>query len=530
MMGRTELFAALTLVTSSLSACGGTATGIPVGVPVLANSCDTTPPRSTGTIYYYCDCGAGAAPGCVAGNNANAGTSPSAPRQTLDDATTRFGSMVSGSTIALCRGGIWTSSNFGYLPNKTCGTADSTWCDIRDYIPSWGSQSTAKPLVNLGSGGFGIAFVNNTVGFRLWNVAFKSTTTNHDAGDGMVGVYDAATGFDICNVTVDGGRVGMNIQTTGTTQSYVRQSLITNIGNTGVYQICSNITYEYNIFLNNQQNNTVAGYFLHDHYIYGATSNVVIRNSEYYTTADHCTQANQCAGVMIYWTDAQTNPIFENNYLHGVGKSSHYAFSSSDNGSSTQNNSGIIRRNRFDWSASGLGTAVELSCCTNCQFTDNIVIVSTNKALGVPEQTSSCGSGNTGSIVRNNTIYVTGTGGQGIVQSGNEGNNYIFENNAVWSQGTGTCFSLYGAGYMASGHPFDLTTAGNYCRNGTGDALGSVFVDAANGNFKPVAGSPLIGHGNSTYYSPTAIGTVLWDPTDTGTARTPPIDSGALVH
>jgi hypothetical protein len=498
-----------------------------------AAACATAPLRSTGTVYYYCDCAAGADPACVAGNDSNAGTSPSAPRRTIGDATTRFGSMASGSTIALCRGGVWTTA-FGYLPNKTCGTADATSCDIRDYVPSWGSQSTAKPLVNLGSGGFGIAFVNNTVGARLWNIYFKSTTSNHDAGDGMVGVYDSASGLDICNVTVDGGKVGMNIQSGGTVQSYVRYSTVTGIGQTGVYHAASNWTFDSNLFLNNQQA-TAGGncggycgdYYNHDLYISGVASNVVTKNSEFVTDAAHCQGAAQCGGVMLYWTDFQTNPIFENNYVHGPGKGGHYGFSSSNNAANTSNYNGIIRRNRFD--LPNAHTAVEISACTGCQFIDNVVIVSASggHGLGAPEQTGQSNPVNSGTIVRNNTFYLTGSGQTAVAQN-SEGTGYIFENNAVWSQGVGTCFNIVNP--LASGHPFNLTTAGNYCRNGSGDSLASVFVDAANGDFTPAAASPLIGHGNSTYYSPTAIGTASWDPTDTGIARTPPIDSGAMIH
>lgn len=495
--------------------------------------CDTTPPRTTGTVYYYCDCQAGADPACVAGSDGNAGTSPASPRRTIGDAVSRFGGMAAGSTIALCRGGVWTSG-FGYLPNKTCGTTESTWCDIRDYVPAWAGPATPKPMVNLGSGGFGLAFVNGTTGVRLWNLYFKSTTANHDAGDGMVCVWDSASGLDLCNVTVDGGKVGLNIQSSGTAPSALRQSTITEIGQTGIYHAASNWTFDANLFLNNQQ--ALAGgacggycgsYYNHDHYISGRASNVVVKNSEYVTTADHCTNPGRCAGVVVYWTDFQTSPIFENNHVRGPGQASRYGFSSSNNAANTSNYNGIIRRNRFD--LPNAATQVELSACTDCQFLDNIVVVraSGGHGLGVPEQTGQSTPPTSGTIVRNNTFYLAGSGQTGVHQRP-EGSGYVFENNAVWSSGVGECFHVTQP--TAAGHPFNLTTAGNYCRNGSGDALSAVFVDAPNGNFRPVATGPLVGTANQTWYSPVAIGTDLWSPADTGRVRSGPVDIGALQH
>ena len=98
-------------------------------------ACATAPLRATGAVYYYCDCGTGAAAGCVAGNDANAGTDPSAPRRTFANARTRFNGMNAGDTVALCRTGAW-NENGGGIYNARCRAGNT--CDFRDYIPSWG--------------------------------------------------------------------------------------------------------------------------------------------------------------------------------------------------------------------------------------------------------------------------------------------------------------------------------------------------------------------------------------------------------
>lgn len=156
-----------------------------------------------------------------------------------------------------------------------------------------------------------------------------------------------------------------------------------------------------------------------------------------------------------------------------------------------------------------------------------------NRGLCAPDQTGQSNPVNSGTIARNNTFYFTGAG-VGITQNA-EGNDYIFENNVTYKSGTGACYNITRP--LATGHPFTVTTypsvatntAGNYCVN-SGAAPSVVFVDAPNGNFKPVSTGPLVGTANQSYYSPTAIGTVSWSPTDPGVARTTPVDIGAMQH
>ena len=51
----------------------------------------------------------------------------------------------------------------------------------------------------------------------------------------------------------------------------------------------------------------------------------MVQNSEYASTD------GRGSGVMIYWTDFQTDPVFENNYVHSNGNGDNYGFSSSNN-------------------------------------------------------------------------------------------------------------------------------------------------------------------------------------------------------
>src|SRR3954471_10602794 len=63
--------------------------------------------RADAASVYICDCGTGAAPGCVAGDDANAGACPATPQRTLGRAGNRFGSLAAGDSLLFCRGGAW---------------------------------------------------------------------------------------------------------------------------------------------------------------------------------------------------------------------------------------------------------------------------------------------------------------------------------------------------------------------------------------------------------------------------------------
>ena len=148
-----------------------TVTVAPGSPPGPQAACATAPLRTTGTTYYYCACQTGAGPGCVAGNDANPGTSPSAPRQTLADASARFNSMNGGDTVALCRGGAWNAGGSD-LSNTLC-TAGNT-CDWRDYTPT---GQTARPRLNVGTAGF--SHWGGLTAIRFWNMDVRGTAGVH---------------------------------------------------------------------------------------------------------------------------------------------------------------------------------------------------------------------------------------------------------------------------------------------------------------------------------------------------------------
>jgi hypothetical protein len=150
---------------------------MPPSIAEVAAACAAEPLLS-GAVYYYCDCGTGAAPDCVAGNDANAGTDPSLPRRTIADAITRFNSMAANDTVALCQGGAFdATAGLSFGPSRC--SVGSTCNDLRDFSPTT-FTSTAMPIVNSGADVSRLFSVTgDTGGVRILNLSLRGHGTDY---------------------------------------------------------------------------------------------------------------------------------------------------------------------------------------------------------------------------------------------------------------------------------------------------------------------------------------------------------------
>lgn len=117
-------------------------------ITTVATACEEEPMR--GKVYYYCDCGTGAEAGCVAGNDAKNGTSPSSPRRTIKNAALLFRSLAINDTVALCKGGAFNAEGNLSIGSNRCA-AGAACNDLREYTPST-FVGTAKPVINNATG------------------------------------------------------------------------------------------------------------------------------------------------------------------------------------------------------------------------------------------------------------------------------------------------------------------------------------------------------------------------------------------
>lgn len=137
---------------------------------------EATPLPGSGPTYYFADCQAGADAGCVAGDNANAGTSAAAPKRDLGGFDVN--ALPAGTRLLFARGGAW--SDFNYLLNNRNATPSQPLV-FDSYTAAWGSAEA--PLITTADDG--IAF--------------------------LVGYYQATEaigGYILRNLTLDGGGTG----------------------------------------------------------------------------------------------------------------------------------------------------------------------------------------------------------------------------------------------------------------------------------------------------------------------------------
>ncbi len=499
--------------------------------PPTSGTCADVPLRSTGTIYYYCDCGTGASAGCTPGNDANAGTSPSAPRRSWSSALGRMNALQAGDTVAFCRTGAWAAGQF-HPTSTTCRGGSNGWpppdantdtCDMRDYVPAWGNASSPRPLFT----NFQPAFWNGSPGgWRFWNLDWRAQPDNN-------AVYlESVDYFDFCNVNVEsmtplgccssGCGAASHADSAFTTAGPPSQPGYISIRNSrfahfsfhglnGGNRPGTTFLVESTLWENNGNRNSATNVQCenppaqnHQWYLYGASSGT-FRNNEIVSDGRYC------GGNMMGNAGDSSDIAYTNNYVHVVGSSTAATFggcgawSTGPTASAALHLNYTFTRNRVRSDYWGVG----LSCTNGATITDNIVI----GGVDIGQNDGGNCSGSTQNITAmNNSVY-------GDISVLNTTGNTL-RNNAVYNGG-GACFTNVG-GSVSRDH--------NNCVTGTPSAAWvSPGRDLNTADFTPVNPGPLIGTANQSLYSARAIGTVLWDPADTGVARAQPIDMGARV-
>ena len=535
-----------------------------------APDCTGEPLRTTGTTHFVCDCQEGAAVGCVAGSDANPGTTKAAPWQTWSKAMATFKTMKGGDTIAFCRGGAWNSvagtcANFagnGASQDKTilnahCSAART--CDWRDYDPSPVFEASAKPLVRPADGvelfAFGRSRFNRNgytatpvSGFRVFNLDLAARGNGQSRA---FFVYGKTEDLEICGMTIrDGFENAYAAQTTSTIKRVrFHHNRVTNnpfgIGPIRATSCAEDCTFDANFMdLNGGATNR-------DHSIYvGSTPDPAgqfpdqlcgtlgcyvrsqrtrISNNEIHRSAHG--PGSACNGVAIVVHEPHVDLVIENNLIHEIpGTATPSCFgiqlSSGGNAPGSQERA-LVRRNQI-YNVGDKGIAI--SECADCVVEDNLVVGGiTDTAIVYPEESYTRGPGSTPSArgtVRNNTAFAppgnsTMRGGIKLnfpsPTSVVEGSGYVASNNAVC--GTHAAVNI-GPG---------VTSAGN--RVAVSCPLWFVLpsTDPASADFRPRPGSPLLGGADPApaNLGTAHVGAVPWSPADAGRPPGAPPDVGA---
>jgi hypothetical protein len=535
----------------------------------LSAVCANEPMRSTGTKHYFCDCGAGSAAGCIPGDDANPGTSRSAPKRTGTALRTVFDTMQAGDTIAICRGGainsISRASSAYNLFNPHC-RANNT-CDVRDYDPrpTWGNGSEQRPII-IAANGFGFHLGDNAAahdeGYRFFNLDITGPTN----GIGF-SLSNDLSDVDICNVRIHDTSAGVfiyssNVPGTGLTRRItIRHNQFVNLGAMGVLGGCNECVIDGNYFNNN-------GTTLRDHAIYLSGENapgtddhdeITIQNMRVANNEIHSPAGSASVMVQLVVHGRYKNLLIENNNIIAEGNVTGSSFGIAvDHGGypiGGDFTGTIIRRNRV---INAGGAGIKVDQCPDCVVESNVITMGTagGPAITVgeyaPRAVMPPDAMTTRVTVRNNTIYVPYSYSYGVsgIRVVGQGKGHVVADNAIQFLGSSawTCFDLpllapsyslvdnnlcrYSAGGWqgaigGNGQSFRAWRAANPAFDRASLVSDPRFVNAP-ADFTPALGSPLIGGANASNYAPSAIGKVTWSATDTGKARDAAPDIGAF--
>ena len=527
--------AATTTYTATCVGPGGSAsTSVTIavtstGISDVAAACAAEPMR--GNVYYYCDCGTGAEADCVAGNDANAGTSTSAPRQTIGNAETRFGSLAVNDTVALCKGGAFNASGSLDIGSNRCG-AGVACNDLREYTPTT-FTGTAKPLLNNAAGDVSlIRFSGVTGGVRVLNLKLNGNNTT--ASSRGVFLYSGAHDVTMCNLDIDGFDIGVynesgngagevktnNIKLTG--------SNITNSRNMGFLGGGDNTQINYNSWVGNGSQT------IFNHAVYFASNYHPVANIEFIGNHVSGQYGPVCNGVVVTGHIPVDGFRVENNTVEidiGAATAGCWGIGFGASGYTPRYLRNATLSNNIVKNGGSVGlTAAE---CPGCVVENNLIIQDWPYAYhttGILISADSITAGNDRSDVnkvRNNTVWFgpnATNGGIGIA-FGTVGTGHTVVNNTVNYSATTTgntggvnCFdypnypNVPGAytfinnNHCASAAPYSWAAGRTLAAWRTYSAAsgfdtasftGNPLFTAAGTNFTPAAGSPLIGTGNS---------------------------------
>ena len=526
---------------------GGTTPGAPAAnapprdfYNYASSTCANMPLRSTGRVYYFCDCQSGAQSGCVAGRDTNDGTSASAPKQTWSAIVSTFNAMNAGDTVALCKGGLWNvpanGNCGGQWSNSRCaaGSASLTdpahpsTCDLRDYQASWGG--TARPVLLASATGGASAitriinrFGSTMSGVRVMNLEFRG---NNNGPRG--GVYNNSNGISfgscapstdthwlICNNSFQRLQVGYIPMLNNATQSQFQiwgnrfelNDLNAIMGGPGNYS-----KIDANFFDNN------GGFTPHPntgnraHAVYlgappaGYTGAAVV-NNEFRRSGYAGTTGVSATGV-LQGHDRFTGLVVENNIVDAGPGASPGAWTidlrAAGSGPTYYRNT-IIRRNWVITSGSG----IVLGQSPSSIIENNVIIQSGNStnqmaAIEAPMDVARSGQDDVANnvTIRNNTIYMTGGNSMSSgVKVGYEGTGHVIANNVV-HRTVGLCFDtpLAAGAYAFIGNNscFGGATWGTSYGGTARITTNPLFTNAPT-SFVPATGSPLIRAGTASY-------------------------------
>jgi len=429
--------------------------------------------RKPGRTYYACDCGAGASPRCVPGDDDGApGTSPSRPWRTYQRLRDAFGRVQPGDTVAFCKGGSFDVGAGGPWLNYQCRASKP--CLIRDYAPPWGGGSERRPILR-SSGRNVFDFGNpgdarHKEGVRIINLRLES-------GGGGWGFFffNDVDDVSVCNVEIDGFEVGVHVGGANPPERgsdglneriEIVGSRILNCSGNGFLGACNGCVVRDSYLWNNGGDSIL----LHGIYFGGKGSNERIVNNVIH--ASGADGKSRCNGAVVVVHGVHAGMVIEGNqiiaYPGHAGEACWGLSVSAGYGESERFRDLVIRGNVVKNAGN---TPVSVTAAPDALIENNVVIAENPwETVGIeaPLQVRRAEGDATGrqdevmhhATVRNNTVYFgPSASGRGL-HVGVEGTGHVVANNAVFFAGASRSWSCFQLELPASAYEL---VDGNLC-------------------------------------------------------------------
>lgn len=360
------------------------------------------------TTYYFSDCQAGAAANCVVGNNANAGTSTSAPKRDLSGVNVN--SLPAGSRLLFARGGVWTNVqtqvyNYNVTPAQPL------------VFDAYGSG--AAPWLKTGSGGIIFSFAQYAVttvdgGYTIRNLRLDG----EGVGTTAISQGNGTTNILMENLDISRFAIGLSLND-GARFLTLRNSVVHDNIQHGMLGAGDDWLIEGNTFQNNGDARPPS-----THSIYFSAGITVpayrltIRNNVFRNNSQSggaCRSGNMTVHGRIEGALIEGNTIESTTYgpgCRGISITAGYAVQE-------YMRNFIVRNN----SVRNAGACVAFSASPGIVIDGNKCVDNTTQAFALIETVSNVTSGGDdadgGAVVRNNTVCGTNGSAAGLISVSN---------------------------------------------------------------------------------------------------------------
>jgi hypothetical protein len=336
----------------------------------------TTTAPAHATVYYVSDCQAGAAQGCVAGDDANPGTDIDHPWKTTTKVNAVMESLSAADEIRFAKGASLSPARLTIFNLQSRAHRPLVF---DSYRPRWGN-GLQKPILT-GEGDAGVlSFADSGDADHDEGYVVRNLDIRGQGKATGVFIYNDADYITLENLDISNFEIGIDCSDSNAPAPgsdghndfiVVRNSFIRHNKGLGYLGGCRNVLVENNRF----DNNGFGGDLLnrnHNVYITGKALNVVVRGNVLTRSA---VGAGQCQGVPIVVHDNQVGLVIENNFIDegaGAGAGCYGIQVNPGYPNTPESLAGTIIRGNTIVNVGGVGISV--GSCPGCVIEDNVIV------------------------------------------------------------------------------------------------------------------------------------------------------------